>query len=111
MPDLYQGHELIDLSLVDPDNRRTPDYALCSRLLDEFDAAPDGGADYAKTLVADPSDGRAKLLGVTGRAPLGDAAWGDTRIDVPGTADGATFVNVLRICNEANELPSSHTNI
>jgi (1->4)-alpha-D-glucan 1-alpha-D-glucosylmutase len=28
VPDLYQGSELWDLSLVDPDNRRPVDYAL-----------------------------------------------------------------------------------
>ncbi|MGB6306271.1 MAG: malto-oligosyltrehalose synthase, partial [Steroidobacteraceae bacterium] len=33
MPDFYQGTELWDLSLVDPDNRRAVDYALRARLL------------------------------------------------------------------------------
>src|SRR5204862_1296724 len=28
VPDLYQGNELLDFSLVDPDNRRPVDYAL-----------------------------------------------------------------------------------
>src|SRR5690606_36771563 len=31
-PDIYQGCELWDLSLVDPDNRRTVDFALRQRL-------------------------------------------------------------------------------
>ena len=35
VPDLYQGGELWDLSLVDPDNRRPVDYALRMRLLNE----------------------------------------------------------------------------
>jgi len=35
VPDLYQGSELWDLSLVDPDNRRPVDYELRRRLLDE----------------------------------------------------------------------------
>lgn len=61
VPDLYQGSELIDLSLVDPDNRRPVDYALRSRLLEEFERVSEGGAQYAKTLLADPADGRAKL--------------------------------------------------
>ena len=34
VPDLYQGSELWDLSLVDPDNRRPVDYALRRRLLE-----------------------------------------------------------------------------
>jgi (1->4)-alpha-D-glucan 1-alpha-D-glucosylmutase len=37
IPDTYQGTELWDLSLVDPDNRRPVDYALRQRLLSELD--------------------------------------------------------------------------
>jgi maltooligosyltrehalose synthase len=33
IPDIYQGAELWDLSLVDPDNRRPVDYSLRRRLL------------------------------------------------------------------------------
>ena len=36
VPDFYQGTELWDLSLVDPDNRRPVDYTLRRRLLDEL---------------------------------------------------------------------------
>lgn len=36
VPDTYQGCELWDLSLVDPDNRRPVDYALRATLLDEL---------------------------------------------------------------------------
>jgi (1->4)-alpha-D-glucan 1-alpha-D-glucosylmutase len=36
VPDLYQGAELWDLSLVDPDNRRPVDYGLRARLLSEI---------------------------------------------------------------------------
>ena len=36
VPDLYQGGELWDLSLVDPDNRRPVDYDLRARLLQEL---------------------------------------------------------------------------
>jgi len=35
MPDLYQGSELWDLSMVDPDNRRPVDFALRSKHFDE----------------------------------------------------------------------------
>ncbi|WP_242146418.1 malto-oligosyltrehalose synthase [Sphingomonas sp. BAUL-RG-20F-R05-02] len=34
IPDCYQGSELEDLSLVDPDNRRPVDYAKCAAVLD-----------------------------------------------------------------------------
>ncbi|HEX2053290.1 MAG TPA: malto-oligosyltrehalose synthase [Actinomycetota bacterium] len=37
VPDTYQGTELWDLSLVDPDNRRPVDYSLRARLLGELD--------------------------------------------------------------------------
>ena len=37
VPDFYQGSELWDLSLVDPDNRRPVDYTLRRRLLSELD--------------------------------------------------------------------------
>jgi (1->4)-alpha-D-glucan 1-alpha-D-glucosylmutase len=41
VPDIYQGAEIWDLSLVDPDNRRPVDYAHRQRLLaDVRDAAP-----------------------------------------------------------------------
>lgn len=56
VPDVYQGTEMIDLSLVDPDNRRVVDFAERRRRL----AALDGG-----TAPADLSD--EKLL-VTSRA-------------------------------------------
>ena len=39
VPDIYQGTELWDLSLVDPDNRRPVDYAARERLLDALAGA------------------------------------------------------------------------
>ena len=36
VPDFYQGTELLDLSLVDPDNRRPVDYEQRNALLDEM---------------------------------------------------------------------------
>ena len=38
VPDFYQGTDLWDLSLVDPDNRRPVDFAARARLLDDVDA-------------------------------------------------------------------------
>src|ERR1041385_6181024 len=40
VPDIYQGSELWDLSLVDPDNRRPVDFALRERLLAELRTLP-----------------------------------------------------------------------
>ncbi|HVM13690.1 MAG TPA: malto-oligosyltrehalose synthase [Egibacteraceae bacterium] len=56
VPDTYQGNELWDDSLVDPDNRRPVDFGLRRRLLTELDA----GADADELLRTWP-DGRAKL--------------------------------------------------
>ncbi|MEI2264509.1 malto-oligosyltrehalose synthase [Erwinia sp. CGal63] len=39
VPDIYQGSETLDLSLVDPDNRREPDFAALAQLLQEADKA------------------------------------------------------------------------
>ena len=55
VPDIYQGNELWDFSLVDPDNRRPVDYKRRRELLDGIDGVP------AATLARDLSDGRAKL--------------------------------------------------
>lgn len=65
VPDIYQGNELWDFSLVDPDNRRPVDYALRRRLLSEVEniAGPTGAAALLET----KEDGRVKLL-VTSRA-------------------------------------------
>lgn len=64
VPDFYQGTELWDLSLVDPDNRRPVDFELRSRLLAglaaEIDARPDR-AGLAAELARKPEDGRVKL--------------------------------------------------
>ena len=40
IPDTYQGTELWDLSLVDPDNRRPVDYELRRKLLDDLKEGP-----------------------------------------------------------------------
>ncbi|MGH9037704.1 MAG: malto-oligosyltrehalose synthase, partial [Acidimicrobiia bacterium] len=44
VPDIYQGNELWDLSLVDPDNRRPVDWALRARLLEEAEGISPGEA-------------------------------------------------------------------
>jgi (1->4)-alpha-D-glucan 1-alpha-D-glucosylmutase len=57
VPDTYQGGELWDLSLVDPDNRRPVDFELRSALLARLD-------DGWRPAWDDP-DGAAKLLVVS----------------------------------------------
>ena len=63
VPDLYQGSELIELSLVDPDNRRPVDYALRQQRLDALHAMADqdGLAARVGAMAGAPHDGQAKL--------------------------------------------------
>jgi (1->4)-alpha-D-glucan 1-alpha-D-glucosylmutase len=62
VPDLYQGTEFWDLSLVDPDNRRPVDYALRARHLREIKSlGPNDVKPYTKSLLKTKSDGRLKL--------------------------------------------------
>jgi (1->4)-alpha-D-glucan 1-alpha-D-glucosylmutase len=62
VPDTYQGTEVWDFSLVDPDNRRPVDYALRSRLLEEIQALRGAATPAAaRELLTHLNDGRAKL--------------------------------------------------
>ena len=63
VPDFYQGTELWDFSLVDPDNRRPVDYGLRGTLLRDLLARIAGGdlPDLARELVREWPDGRIKL--------------------------------------------------
>src|SRR6266850_549183 len=57
VPDYYQGTELWDFSLVDPDNRRPVDFRVRTKLLDQLARRPPDVAE----LLANLADGRAKL--------------------------------------------------
>ena len=63
VPDLYQGCELWDLSLVDPDNRRPVNFQrreeMLSELLRQHASAP---VSVARDVWGHPADGRCKLL-------------------------------------------------
>jgi (1->4)-alpha-D-glucan 1-alpha-D-glucosylmutase len=60
VPDFYQGTEIVDLALVDPDNRRPVDYAHRERLLESLGGLA-GAASRVPELLARLDDGRAKL--------------------------------------------------
>lgn len=62
VPDVYQGSELWEMSLVDPDNRRAVDFAARAEMLARIDSAFEAG----ELPAVDPS-GAAKML-VTSRA-------------------------------------------
>jgi (1->4)-alpha-D-glucan 1-alpha-D-glucosylmutase len=63
VPDVYQGQEVWDFSLVDPDNRRAVDYAARQRMLDELIGALEGSdrSGLAGDLLQSWADGRVKL--------------------------------------------------
>jgi (1->4)-alpha-D-glucan 1-alpha-D-glucosylmutase len=57
VPDVYQGTELWDHTLVDPDNRQPVDYELRDALLREVESGIEPAAAWAR-----PDDGLPKLL-------------------------------------------------
>jgi len=64
VPDIYQGTEIWDFSLVDPDNRRKVDYsrrkAMLETLKRDFDN-PSETANKVRLLLINANDGRLKL--------------------------------------------------
>ncbi len=56
VPDIYQGNEIWDFSLVDPDNRRPVDYKHRRQLLDSLNAAT------PEEMLQNWTDGRIKLF-------------------------------------------------
>ncbi|WP_020563933.1 malto-oligosyltrehalose synthase [Methylosarcina fibrata] len=69
VPDLYQGSELWQFTLVDPDNRRPIDFHRHERILDEMEALlaeSDGDrGPLIDALLGTMDDGRIKLFTVT----------------------------------------------
>ncbi len=61
--DFYQGTELWDFSLVDPDNRRPIDYALRMRALEEMkrEETMKRREEFARLLTMNRTDGRIKI--------------------------------------------------
>jgi (1->4)-alpha-D-glucan 1-alpha-D-glucosylmutase len=91
VPDYYQGCELWDFSLVDPDNRRPVDYRRRKSLLRQLDAAS------PRQLLETLEDGRAKMhvirRGLELRRELADV--GRQPAYVPLYADGGREENVV----------------
>ena len=61
VPDFYQGTEVWDLSLVDPDNRRPIDYEHRRAMLKKLKAASEKGTLDFATMLRRWFDGRAKM--------------------------------------------------
>jgi (1->4)-alpha-D-glucan 1-alpha-D-glucosylmutase len=65
IPDIYQGNELWDLSMVDPDNRRPVDYERRKQMLKEVQRTqgnPDARVLHARDLFDRMEDGGIKLF-------------------------------------------------
>ncbi|MGZ8248552.1 MAG: hypothetical protein ACXW17_10945, partial [Methylomagnum sp.] len=65
VPDIYQGNEVWDFSLVDPDNRRAVDYRRRRALLRELQSWDDLDAErlapHLASMLENMADGRIKL--------------------------------------------------
>src|SRR5205085_7727189 len=61
VPDIYQGNETWDFSLVDPDNRRPVDYQKRRRMLEEIERLGDDPDAALSEIFSNLEDGRAKL--------------------------------------------------
>jgi len=102
VPDLYQGSELWDFSLVDPDNRRPVDFELRRRLLRELE-----GLD-PQAIWARADEGLPKLwvvskaLGVRAQRP---AAFGPKGGYDPLRAEGEAAEHVVAYCRGGEVLP------
>jgi (1->4)-alpha-D-glucan 1-alpha-D-glucosylmutase len=91
VPDVYQGTELWDLSLVDPDNRRPVDYELRRRLLDKVATAT------ADEVLAWADDGAPKLW-------LAHRALGVRRRRAAAFAAGAPYAPVTAAGDKARHV-------
>ncbi|KAJ3049612.1 hypothetical protein HK097_009419, partial [Rhizophlyctis rosea] len=64
VPDVYQGCEIEDYSLVDPDNRRPVDYTSRRHLLDELDR------EFGSAIINDSKTNHLPQIDASGRAKL-----------------------------------------
>jgi (1->4)-alpha-D-glucan 1-alpha-D-glucosylmutase len=82
-PDMYQGTELWDFSLVDPDNRRPVDFDLRKKMLSELRTHPEP-ATLVREFLENYQDGRIKMW-ITMRAL-------ELRREYPGLFQKGTYV-------------------
>jgi (1->4)-alpha-D-glucan 1-alpha-D-glucosylmutase len=104
VPDIYQGTELWDQSLVDPDNRRPVDYRQRSRLLRGLQRRRPGRR-LAAELLETKADGRIKLY-LTSRTLACRAAYPDLFARgayFPLEAEGAAADHVVAFARRGAE--------
>ena len=104
VPDLYQGTEVWNQRLVDPDNRAPVDYAALSGLLGQLQARQPG-PQLARELLASKTDGRLKLY-LTARALAFRAAHPDLFLYgdyLPLAAEGPAAGHVVAFARRHGE--------
>jgi (1->4)-alpha-D-glucan 1-alpha-D-glucosylmutase len=104
VPDVYQGTELWDQSLVDPDNRRPVDYDRRSALLQAL-RARGPSRELAEHLLATKADGRIKLW-LTHRALACRQSWPEVFADgeyLPLEATGSEADRVVAFARRHGE--------
>lgn len=106
VPDIYQGNEMWDDSLVDPDNRRPVDYDIRAAALAEVRARRGEGAALARELTKTAADGRIKLfvtlVALEARRSLREA-FGPQGAYIPQTAVGPHATHVVAFTRRAGE--------
>jgi (1->4)-alpha-D-glucan 1-alpha-D-glucosylmutase len=106
VPDFYQGTELWDFSLVDPDNRRPVDFAHRIRLLESLESISVSEFDRITDLLDQWPDGRIKLLITTSGLRL-RRKWPRVFIEGEYLTLEATGEKADHIVAIARRLPSS----
>ena len=110
VPDFYQGSELWDLRLVDPDNRGVVDFAKRMDLLRALkqNAGHENGS-FAKEMLSNWSDGRVKLYLIWKTLSF-RREFGEVFTDgefIPAEASGERVENVsafFRVCGDRSAL-------
>jgi (1->4)-alpha-D-glucan 1-alpha-D-glucosylmutase len=107
-PDIYQGNEVLDFSLVDPDNRRPVDYERRRAMLRELEGLTqledNERARAVASLVENLADSRAKLyltsrvLDLRNRSPE-LFKYGEY---LPLAVEGARAENIVAFCRRRN---------
>jgi (1->4)-alpha-D-glucan 1-alpha-D-glucosylmutase len=107
IPDTYQGTELWDFSLVDPDNRRPVDFQRRRRLMNELDRRAEAGnlTGLCADLITNYQDGRVKLWttmqALRMRRERGDLFHSGKYIPLYG--DGARRDHIVAFARELND--------
>lgn len=113
VPDIYHGSEDLDLSLVDPDNRRLPDFETFERQLDAGREGHRSGLELKQHLIATVLPMRQEmpeLFGAGTYVPLVEKGEGRRMVAFARVAPGTALITIaqrltMRISEEAD--PSS----